>query len=79
MSTFLKNIGIKKRDRVAILAENSPNWGIAYFSTLSLGSVLVPIMTELQPTEIKHVLKHSEAKAIFVSSKYYEKLLKICL
>ncbi len=77
LSAFLKNIGIKKGDRVAILAENSPNWGITYFSTLSLGAVLVPIMTEFQPIEIKHILKHSEAKAIFVSSKYYEKIDEI--
>ncbi len=74
VSDFLRSRGIVKGDRVALLAENSPNWGIAYLSIVTIGAIAVPIMTEFQPTEIKHILIHSESKAIFVSSKLFEKI-----
>ncbi len=74
VSKFLSEQGILPGDKVAILSENSVNWGIAYFAITTMGAVGVPIMTEFKPTEIKHILKHSEAKAIFVSSKQYEKI-----
>jgi long-chain acyl-CoA synthetase len=74
LSEFLKSRGIVKGDRVAILSENSINWGISYLAITTIGAIAVPIMTEFQPTEIKHILMHSEAKAIFISSKLYEKI-----
>ncbi len=74
VSSFLKTRGIVKGDRVAILAENSPNWGIAYLSIVTIGAIAVPIMTEFREMEIKHILIHSESKAIFISSKLYEKI-----
>lgn len=74
VSKFLSDAGILPGDKVAILSENSVNWGIAYFAITTMGAVGVPIMTEFKSTEIKHILKHSESKAIFVSSKQFEKI-----
>jgi len=74
VSAFLKESGILPGDKVAILSENSVNWGIAYFAITTMGAIGVPIMTEFKSTEIKHILKHSESKAIFVSSKQFEKI-----
>ncbi len=74
ISSFLKDQGIIPGDKVAILSENSVNWGIAYFAITTMGAVGVPIMTEFKASEIKHILKHSESKAIFVSSKQFEKI-----
>lgn len=74
VSDFLKNEGVIAGDRVAILSENQPNWGVAYFAITILGAVAVPIMTEFHTTEISHILKHSECKLIFVSGKYYYKI-----
>ncbi|MDA3861085.1 MAG: AMP-binding protein [Melioribacteraceae bacterium] len=74
VSSFLANQGIIPGDKVAILSENSVNWGIAYFAITTMGAVGVPIMTEFKSTEIKHILKHSDSKAIFVSAKQFEKI-----
>lgn len=74
VSNFLSDAGILPGDKVAILSENSVNWAIAYFAITTMGAVGVPIMTEFKSTEIKHILKHSESKAIFVSSKQFEKI-----
>ena len=74
ISNFLREQGIVSGDKVAILSENSPNWGIAYFAITTLGAVAVPIMTEFQSADIHHILRHSESKAIFVSAKLYDKV-----
>lgn len=71
---FLKSRGIVHGDRIAILSENSPNWGIAYFAITSMGAIAVPILTEFHTSEIHHILQHCEAKTIFVSEKLYTKI-----
>ena len=74
VSNFLKENGLIPGDKVAILSENQPNWGVAYVAVTSMGAVAVPIMTEFHESEVHHCLRHSESKAIFVSAKYYEKI-----
>lgn len=74
ISTFLKDEGVITGDKVAILSENQPNWGIAYFAITTMGAIAVPIMTEFHSTEVHHILRHSESKAIFVSAKYFSKI-----
>lgn len=74
ISGFLKEQGIVSEDKVAIISENNPNWGIAYFAIASMGAVAVPIMTEFQSADIHHILRHSGSKAIFISAKLYEKI-----
>lgn len=74
VSAFLKEIGIEKGDRVAILGENHPHWGVAYFAITTIGATAVPIMQEFHENEIHHILRHSSAKAIFVSGKFFSKI-----
>ena len=66
--------GIVKGDRVAILGQNMPNWGIAYLAIASLGAVVVPILTDFHVNEILNIVRHSEAKMIFVSGAQYDKI-----
>ena len=73
-SGLLITLGIEKGDKVAILGENSPNWGIAYFSTTCMGAVAVPILPDFSSAEVEKILEHSEAKVVFVSSKQYHKI-----
>lgn len=74
-TAFLFSKGLKKGDKVAILSQNMPNWGITYFATTIGGMVTVPILTDFLPNYINTILTHSEAKAIFVSDRLCEKLL----
>ena len=70
MVEVLKDNGIKQGDKVALLSENMPNWAIAYFSVTYIGAVIVPILPDFNPADVHHILRHSEAKGIFVSTKY---------
>jgi len=71
---LLKEHGIKKGDRVVLLSQNMPNWGIAYLAITSMGAVVVPILVDFHVNEILQIIKHSGAKAVFVSNIHYEKI-----
>jgi long-chain acyl-CoA synthetase len=71
---LLRDRGVVTGDRVALLSENRPQWGIAFFAITTMGAVAVPILPDFHTTEIHHILAHSEAKAVFVSKKLYGKL-----
>lgn len=69
IASFLLSKNIKQNDRVAIFSEGRPEWGIAYLGILFSGATAVPIDIQLSIDEVKNLLRHSEAKAIFVSEK----------
>ncbi|HUY20537.1 MAG TPA: long-chain fatty acid--CoA ligase [Candidatus Binataceae bacterium] len=71
----LVGAGIKPGDRVAILAENSPQWVIADQAVLGMGGVVVPLYTTIAAEETAHVLNDSGARLIAV--KGAESLRKI--
>jgi len=70
ISSVLINLGIQKLDRVAIFSENRPEWAAAYFGIISSGGVILPIDVKLSDNEVSFILNDSQAKCIFVSSKY---------
>ncbi len=73
----LKNIGIRKGDRIGIMTENHPFWGLAFFGVLWAGGAVVPIDSKLKDHSIQNIVHHSECKVIFTSSKFKSLLLAI--
>ncbi|MBL0708351.1 MAG: AMP-binding protein [Sulfurimonas sp.] len=67
---LLQENDISKGDKVVLLSENMPNWAVAYFAVTYFGGVIVPILPDFHPSDIHHIIKHSQAKAIFVSDKF---------
>ena len=74
ISALLLNNNVKAGDKVAILSQNMPNWGVSFFSCAAYGRVAVPLLPDFSETEIENILEHSEAKAIFVSKRLFRKL-----
>lgn len=66
--------GAKPGDKIAIMAQNMPNWPVAYFAIVSSGMVVVPLLPDFSPFEVEHILEHSESKIIFISSSLKYKL-----
>jgi long-chain acyl-CoA synthetase len=64
----LKEWGIGRGDRVAILSENRPEWPVADIASLLLGAVTVPLYTTLTPEQTAFVLQDSGCRVIFLSS-----------
>ncbi len=71
---LLSSLSIQPGDKVAILSQNMPTWGIAYLAVVSMGAVAVPLLPDFSPVEIENVLNHSDAKALFVSERLRSKL-----
>lgn len=71
---FLKEAGITKGDKVALLGENMPSWGIVYLAITMMGAVVVPILPDFLPEEIESIITHSESKVLFVSQKLSPKV-----
>lgn len=65
---ILTNAGIGKGEKVALLATNSPWWSIAYFSSTACQRIIVPILPDFTPGDVENIIRHSEAKALFISS-----------
>ena len=64
----LKNLGILKGDRVVILSENRPEWQIADLAIMSIGAISVPAYTTSTTSDYSHIINHSEARCIIISS-----------
>ena len=63
-AAVLRENGIGPGDKVALLLPNTPHFPLAYFGTLALGAVAVPVHALLKAEEIEYVLTDSGAKAL---------------
>jgi long-chain acyl-CoA synthetase len=75
LSRTLREWGIQKGDRVAILSENRPEWMIADFACVSSGIIDVPIYATLTAEQTLYLLQNSRARVVFVST--LEQLRKV--
>jgi long-chain acyl-CoA synthetase len=71
---LLNILGVEKGDKVALLSTNMPNWGKAFFAISWVGATAVPILPDFHTNEVKAILKHSEAKIMFISEGLYSSL-----
>lgn len=62
--------GVKKGDRVAIMAPNVPQYTIAFQACAKLGAIVVPINPLATPKEVHHYIKDSGAETIFVMAAF---------
>ncbi|MGA2416140.1 MAG: long-chain fatty acid--CoA ligase [Candidatus Sulfotelmatobacter sp.] len=64
----LRELGVRRGDRVAILSENRPGWTTADFAILLLGGVTVPVYSTLTAEQTAYTLRDSGASVVFVST-----------
>ncbi len=77
LASGLKEIGVKKNDKISIIADNSYQWCIIDLAIISLGGITVPGYTTSHEEEISYLLSHSEASIIFINSKLLPIIEKI--
>ena len=69
LSLGLHEIGVRKNDKISIIAENSFKWCVVDLAIISLGAITVPGYTTSNEDEIFYLLSHSEASVVFLNSK----------
>ena len=72
----LRERGIEKGDRVSIMSENRPEWGISYFAALKAGATAVPLDSQLSLAEVVNLLGFGGVKLALFSDKIAERLLE---
>lgn len=72
LSHGLKELGVEKGDRVAILAPNTLEMLEGFYGAFQLGAVTVPLNIRLKPNDYLFILNHSETKVLFVDWELYD-------
>jgi len=79
----LIKLGMKAGDHIALWMPNNPEWIYAMFAIAKAGGVIVPVNSRYKAFEIEYIIKHSDAKALFVMDHfldidYLEILRSVC-
>ncbi len=74
LATRMYQEGVRKGDHIAILAENSHNWGTAYLATVRIGAVGVPILPDLPEADVHHILNEMNVKVLFTTQRQMDKI-----
>lgn len=70
LAASLQSLGVSKNDVVSVLAPNVPAVYEMHFGVPMAGAVLNAINTRLDAGNVANILKHSEAKLLFVDYQY---------
>jgi long-chain acyl-CoA synthetase len=71
---LFRDAGIKKGDKIALLGKNSAQWGILYIATVTYGAVIVPILPDFKPSDVHHIVTHSDSVALIVEDFLFKDL-----
>lgn len=68
LAAAVRRLGVGPGERVALLAPNTAQALECYSGVPFAGAVLVPLNTRLAPDELGYILRHSEARALFLDA-----------
>ena len=74
---FLRHRGVKPGDTVMLLAENRPEWPIAYFGIALAGAISVPVLTDFSSGQIGAIAAHSGISALCITGRTAPKTSEI--
>ena len=74
---MFEECGLEKGDKVALCSRNQANWVVSFLAAMTYGAVPVPLMHEFKPSNINHLVNHSEAKILFVDEVIWEGLSEL--
>lgn len=66
MAAYLQGLGLQRGDKVAIISKNCAHWIMSDLAIGMGGFVSVPLYPTISADMIRHILKHSESKAVFI-------------
>jgi long-chain acyl-CoA synthetase len=78
ISLGLLSLGVQKEDKIALIANNRPEWNFADMGIMQTGAINVPIYPTISENDLEFILNDAEIKYVFVSSQdLYNKVNKI--
>lgn len=73
LAQALKDLGVRRGDRVAIHTGLRPETGISHLAIYKLGAVAVTLSQLYGPDTLEHILNHAEATAIITQDKAWDR------
>jgi long-chain acyl-CoA synthetase len=68
LALALHRLGVRAGDRIALLAESSPEWSITDYAVLANGAINVPIYPTQAVDQVGYILRNSGARILFISN-----------
>ncbi len=74
----LYSLGLRKGDRIAMVAANSPEWTLTDAACQFAGIIDAPIYTTLAPDAVRYIINDAGAKVFFIENKEaFERLSEV--
>ena len=77
ISNYLLEQGICSGDRIAILSESRPRWGLAFFSILSARAIAMPLDPNQSEDELRTILDNGSPRMLLVSARHADLAKKL--
>src|SRR5687768_9106402 len=70
----LREMGVRKGDRVAVLCRNRIEYIVAYYGILAAGAIYVPLNWRLHPDELVRLIRNAGATVLIAEDSFLESL-----
>lgn len=74
---LIEEVKIERGDRIAILSESRPEFGIGMFASIQTGAITVPLDVKLTVAELTSILSDCKPRVLCVSSHYLDTALQV--
>ena len=73
---LFRECNLKEGDSVSLVGKNTSNLGIVHLATVTYGAVIVPILQDFNPKDIRHIIDHSDSVLLYCANSIWDKMDK---
>jgi len=77
LGNALKKLSVRMEERVAILLPDIPEWAFAFFGSMKIGAVAVPLNTMLMPKDYEYLLNDCRARVLVVDASLLHRVREV--
>ncbi len=77
LADYFIELGVQKNDRIGILSESRPEWGVIFFASAAAGAITVPLDNKLSYEELKPLVLNCKPSVICASPDFKETAKKL--
>jgi len=70
LARALRRLGVRRGDRLAVMAANRAEYPVVYFAALALGAIVVPVNARFAAAEVDFVVTHAAAETFIVAGEF---------
>jgi benzoate-CoA ligase family protein len=67
-------LGVRREERVLLVLDDTPSFPVAFFATMRIGAVPVPVNTLVDADEYRFYIENSRARVVVADGQFHEKI-----